>query len=895
MKKRIPLMFLLPAVFFAAIAAEASSHVALSAPASNQAARIASLNEVVSLSGPGADKEMLQFKAGGHVLGFQRNKAYLAGLDHALSAEFLGTPGVMPQAAANGPAKVNMPKAPPLRRVVYQGLWRGVSLTYESTIDGITESTYHISPGADVSRIRLRYNVPVELQKDGSLRFHFERGYLTESSPVAWQEIGGKRVPVKVAFRVSGGEVGFSVGKYEPGYPLTIDPTYAWHTFYGSSDLNYGNDLGTGIVVDGSGNVYVTGDSGMPWNGPSGEPPLNAHTGWSDIFVLKLNASGAYQWHTFYGSNNNDGSAGIALDSSGNVYVAGWSELTWGTPRHAFSEFGQNLFVLKLNSDGAHQWHTFYGTSYNNAISWGVAVHGNDVYVSGSCTASWGTPLNPFNGVQDIFVLKLNSDGDNQWHTYYGSSGDFDFGEGIAVDGAGGVYVTGQSLATWNGPSGQNPLNGYSGGGDIFVLKLNSSGTYQWHSFFGSIDYDDYGKGIAVDGAGYIYVTGFSNETWGAPINPHSGASDVFVLKLNSSGAYQWHTFFGSPSGDDGTGIAVDSSGNVYVTGTYINNGGFDIFVLKLNTSGAYQWHRIYGAASAYDHGYGIAVDGNRSVYVTGESFATWGTPLHGFSGLNLTDIVVLKLNITKGDFNGDGNPDILWRNASTGQNLVWYMNGTTVAGTALIDSCDLNWKIVGTGDFNNDGRIDILWRDPTTGQNLVWLMNGTTVVGTASVDSCDPNWEIVGTGDFNGDSKTDILWRHPSTGQNLVWLMNGTTVVGTASIDSCDLKWKIVGIDDFNGDGKTDILWRNPTTGQNLVWYMNRTAVIGPAFLDSVEDANWEIVGTGDFNGDSKTDIIWRNPTTGQNLVWYMNGTTVIGPAFLDSVKDANWKIVGR
>ncbi len=99
--------------------------------------------------------------------------------------------------------------------MVYRNLWEGIDLTYESAQEGIAESTYHVAPGADASRIRLRYNVPVELQGDGSLRFKFGSGYLTESPPVAWQEIEGNRVPVRAEFRVSGNEVGFAVGPYD--------------------------------------------------------------------------------------------------------------------------------------------------------------------------------------------------------------------------------------------------------------------------------------------------------------------------------------------------------------------------------------------------------------------------------------------------------------------------------------------------------------------------------------------------------------------------------------------------------------------------------------------------------------------------------------------------------
>jgi hypothetical protein len=274
---------------YSPVHAGASSPIALIGSNLNPVGlQVASAGEVVPFSGSGAAGNMLQFKAGGHVLGFQPNKAYLAGLDHALSIEFLGTPGVVPMSDSTvSAATSNMTKAPAMSTVRYQDLWDNISLTYESTKDGITESTYHVAPGGDVSKIRLRYNVPVEPQEDGSLKFKFDTGYLIESSPVAWQEIGEKHVPVKVAFRVVDGEVGFSAGLYNCSYPLIIDPTYTWHTFYGSTGSN-GEDQGTGIVVDGSGNLYVTGYSLATWGSP-----LHAHSGSNDFFVLRLDSGGA--------------------------------------------------------------------------------------------------------------------------------------------------------------------------------------------------------------------------------------------------------------------------------------------------------------------------------------------------------------------------------------------------------------------------------------------------------------------------------------------------------------------------------------------------------------------------------------------------------------------------
>ncbi len=245
--------------------------------------------------------------------------------------------------------------------------------------------------------------------------------------------------------------------------------------------------------------------------------------------------------------------------------------------------------------------------------------------------------------------------------------------------------------------------------------------------------------------------------------------------------------------------------------------------------------------------------------------------------------------------FNGDDKPDILWRNTSTGQNAVLYMNGVRATGADFLPAvADPNWTIAGVDDFNGDGDPDILWRNASSGQNAVWYMNGVTVTGVDFLpDVADPNWTIAGVGDFNGDGDPDILWRNASSGQNAVWYMNGVTVTGEDLLpDVADPNWTIAGVGDFNGDGDSDILWRNASSGQNAVLYMNGARATGADFLPAVADPNWTIAGVGDYNGDGDPDILWRNTSTGQNAVLYMNGATVTGVDFLLTVADPNWRI---
>jgi C1A family cysteine protease len=249
-------------------------------------------------------------------------------------------------------------------------------------------------------------------------------------------------------------------------------------------------------------------------------------------------------------------------------------------------------------------------------------------------------------------------------------------------------------------------------------------------------------------------------------------------------------------------------------------------------------------------------------------------------------------------DFNGDGKPDILWRNTSTGANAVWYMNGATVSGVAdLPGLSNLAYTIGGTGDFNGDGKPDILWRNTSTGANAVWYMNGATVNGVDDLPAfSNLAYTIGGVSDFNGDGKPDILWRNSATGANAIWYMNGVTITGTADLPALpNPAYAIGGTGDFNGDGKPDILWRNTSTGANAVWYMNGATVSGVADLPGLSNLAYTIGGTGDFNGDGKPDILWRNTSTGANAIWYMDGVSITGTADLPALPNPAYAIGGK
>ena len=436
-------------------------------------------------------------------------------------------------------------------------------------------------------------------------------------------------------FSSSGHALGFGAGGMyvaTGSHALTNYPSLTWNTFLGGS----GNDYGISIALDGSGNVYVTGASTTTWGNP-----VRAYVGGYEAFVAKLNSSGTLIWNTFLGGSGEDDGYGIAVDGSGNIYVTGMGDGTWGSPVQAYGGGSYDTFAAKLNSStGALVWNSFLGGSGDD-YSNGIALDGSgNVYVTGSSNATWGSPVQAYGGgSNDAFAAKLNSStGALTWNTFLGGSG-YDEGYGITVGGIGNVYVTGDSNATWGSPEGA-----YSGGYDAFAANLNSStGVLTWNTFLGGSG-GDYGSGIAIDGSGNLYVTGDTNATWGSPVGAYSGSWDAFAVKLNSStGALTWNSFLGGSGIDQGLGIAVDGSGNIYVTGHSTANwgnpmspfsgGNRDAFAAKLNSStGALTWNTFLGG-SGTDYGNGIAVDGGGNVYVTGDSTATWGSPVGAYTG----------------------------------------------------------------------------------------------------------------------------------------------------------------------------------------------------------------------------------------------------------------------
>ncbi len=332
------------------------------------------------------------------------------------------------------------------------------------------------------------------------------------------------------------------------------------------------NDKGNGIAVDSSGNVYVTGEE---------------HNGINyDIWVRKYDKDGNVIREVTHDNGGTDRGNDIAVDTSGNVYVTGYETVVGE---------GNNIWVCKFSNNGIGIWtNTYNGVSNSYDKGNGIAVdNSGNVYVTGYITTGTGN---------DIWVCKFDNNGNGIWTNTYTSSGSFsDRGKGIAVDTSGNVYVTGDEYVIGEG-------------NNIWVCKFSNNGIGIWtNTYNGNANNSDLGNGIAVDTSGNVYVTGYE----------HNGANyDIWVRKYDTDGNTDWtRTYNGVANGyDKGNGIAVDNSGNVYVTG-YEHNGlvqYHNIWVRKYDTDGNTIWTRTYNGADNDDKGNGIAVDTSGNVYVTG-------------------------------------------------------------------------------------------------------------------------------------------------------------------------------------------------------------------------------------------------------------------------------------
>ncbi|CAK9856392.1 unnamed protein product [Sphagnum jensenii] len=525
--------------------------------------------------------------------------------------------------------------------------------------DGRLEHEFIVHEGGRPGDIQLKYSGAKDLKinsADGSLTATTPQGAITEQAPKSY-EVNGDQVASR--FKLNGDIVSYETSLYKG--ELVIDPTLQWATYYGGTNIEQGNAVST----DSAGDAYITGytlsTSGLA---TSGAHQVTFGGGYSDVYLAKFSSSGAILWSTYYGGSSEDVANGIATDRAGTIYITGTTYSLSGIATSAgYQGLGDTLngdaFLAKFNSAGAILWGTFFGGINSDNGEGAAADSAGNIFVTGGTASSTGiaTPgayqtNNAAGNDGNAFLAKFNSAGGILWATYYGGGGDGTGAFAVATDAAGSAYITGTTTGA---------------------------------------------NGISTPGAYQVNIAN-SNAT-----------NEAFLAKFNSAGAIEWGTYYGGSSDEWGTGVATDSSGNVFITGPTISTsgiatpgayqtaliGGGDAFLAKFNTIGGILWATYYGGTDYGGQdgtgGTAVATDRQGNAYITGNTYSTAGIAT---AGAYQTDGDSLQGNAFLAKFDKTGA--IVWASyyGGTGQDVGYgvaadskgdaYITGTTYSLTGI-------------------------------------------------------------------------------------------------------------------------------------------------------------------------------------------------------------------
>ncbi len=375
--------------------------------------------------------------------------------------------------------------------------------------------------------------------------------------------------------------------------------------------------ISRGIELDASGNVYIIGEftGTADFDPNAGTANLTSFN--SDIFICKLSTTGTYMWAKNIGGTNPGYGIAIEVDGSGNVYTTGQFQSTAdfdpGVGVYNMSAVNGDAFLSKLDTDGGFVWAIQFGGTGSDGGNSLFIDDADDIYITGSFVNTIdfdpGVGINNLTsaGQSDVFICKLDGDANHIWSTSFGGTLD-DIGNSITADAFDNIYVTGNYEGTTDFDPGVAVENATAVGTyDVFVSKFNSDGSFEWSKQFGGSTFD-FGMSVATDPSGKVYVGGIYQTTVdfdpgaGTINNTSAGTRDMFIQKLDSSGNFINVKLFGSTSDDNLKAIHVDASNNIYSTGEFngtvdfdpntgtvnlVSTGQQDAFILKLAQSNA--------------------------------------------------------------------------------------------------------------------------------------------------------------------------------------------------------------------------------------------------------------------------------------------------------------------
>jgi hypothetical protein len=717
---------------------------------------------------------------------------------------------------------------------------------------------------------------------------------------------------------------------------------------HGGSVYNGGSLVGTGTSGSGGAGVYISGTTGFITNsgsisatgsgaaavalGDGGgltNAPLGKITG-NGFGVFVTGAAG-----TITNTGTISGADGVALTKGGILTNNAGGNIVGVNIGVYFSETGSTGSVTNSGSISA-----------SGTAGTGADLGGGGILINGLGASITGGAANGGNGV---FAsggpgVVINNGNISGFDGVYLASGGYVYnGQSISATNSG-VFITGgaSTITNFGTISGATYAVDFAGSGTnrllvspraVFNGKVtaNASGinTLELENGKGSITGVGTGtfsnfQTVAVDSdwtltganttnsvlvAGSLDIAGTLNNS--ATVAFQGSSGQLLIDNAATFGSNVGLPSYVGPLFEDfviGDKIDLKNISSVGVTLSYnattgllqISNGASQVASLAFDTSSLGSMN--FSAAS--DGGTGTLIT-KRPGSIAGLSDVFWrnstdNTLAHWtLNGAQITSSQGVAQNGYPGvpyvgDFNGDGNADLLWRDTN-GTLIDWTMNGAQITSEPEVTlggslaTPDASWSVAGLGDFNGDGKSDVLWRN-NNGSLIDWAMNGSQIASSQTVTlggspaAPDASWNIAGIGDFSGDGSSDILWQN-NNGTLVDWNMKGSqitsiqnvTLGGSAAMP--DASWSVAGIGDFNGDGKADVLWRN-TNGTLVDWTMNGSQITSSQIVTLggnpvTPDASWQIAQIADFGGDGKSDILWRN-TNGSLDEWAMNGAQI-------------------
>lgn len=703
------------------------------------------------------------------------------------------------------------------QKVTLKDLYPGIDLFLYSK-GGMMKYDFIVHPGADPSQIQMQGKglQSLTLNSDGSLDLISEAGIVREAAPVCFQE--GEEV--SGSYLVKGDRVSFDIPRYNPEQELVIDPIRIWATYFGASS----NEGGESVSIANDGKFYLFGSSA------STDLPITTgafqatHAGGTwDIYLSCFSEGGQVEWITYMGGSGADnGTGGMDVDSSGNVYIQGITLSSdfpvSSNPFQSTSGGSNDVFFASFDSSGARRWATYIGGSNFEDSKGGVTVdHNQDILFYGN-TSSSNFPVTPNAyqvnnaGSNDVYLTKFRSDGTQIWGTLFGGSVSETGQSGIAVDARNNIYIGGETSSS-DLPLRNAYQASFAGFRDAFIAKFTPDGdSLIWSTYYGGFSWDFIAGKISTDETGSVYVAGqtlSSNfpTSPGAQQTVHGGAFDAFAMRFDSVGNRVWATFLGGSSSDYGEGgiIAIDSndivmtgatgSGNFPVTpdafqGAYAN--GSDAFLVRLNSQGQMTYGTFIGgtATETYPADIDIAPDETvvLSGYTSSTNFPVTANAWQGSYGGGVFDAYLIKFTLCRLE-SSIAAPDSLCDGDNTGM-LDLNINGGSAPFSYLWTSGDTTEDVanVGAGAYNVTV-LDSYGCETEDSVSIHSLPSPNLQIGNDTT-ICEGDTLIL-TG---GPGWSQYLWSDSSTGSTLsafsteLYYLEVTDSSGCRGRDSVDL-----------------------------------------------------------------------------------------------------------